>query len=222
MLLIAGNYPREIQKEFFENYDDVKVKFFRQKKGSLFVLQLQKYLLENDNIDMVVVLGTCGGQDENQLGQIYHTTRSFLWHNDHIIDSQKFRFNKYNFDSIPDGNIVTKFRVGQHTDKLYDFGSIYDIESFWIAQLSNQIGTPILMFKWVSDINQDVIFNKQDQIDFLLQPENKRQRKSVVYKKIKENIDQVNKNFQQFFENEFWEFYQKLKNNTKFRKKILY
>jgi len=42
---------------------------------------------------------------------------------------------------------VTKFKIDENPAKLYDFAEIFDLETFWVSQISNQTLTPIFGIK---------------------------------------------------------------------------
>jgi hypothetical protein len=222
MLLIVANYENELQIEKFSNYDFIDVKFFNEKKWSVFWYKLQKFLYENKwKYDFVLHFGLCWWHYKNQIWEIYKIDRSFLYYND-IIENQRFRFWDFKFNNILNNNIVSKFNVWKHDDKLYDFADIYDIETFWVAQLSNIISVPIMSIKWVSDINDLTIITLDDEneIEFLLSPDMKRKRQKFI-DILWENINKINDNLINFFDNEFIDFYLKFSTNSKFRKEIL-
>jgi len=223
VLLIAVNYKEEIDYDYFSKYDFVEIKIFNERKWSMFALKLQKYILDNHwKYDIVLHFWLCWWKHLSQIWNIYKIDRSFLYNNE-IIDNQRSRFWKNKFNNIDDNNIVTKFSVWKHSELLYDFWDIYDIETFWVSQLSVLIWTPIVSIKWVSDINDSFIYDisEKEEIEFLLNPDSKRQRKQIFINRLKDNINIVNTNFINFFESEFITFYDNYKNNSSFRKKLL-
>lgn len=223
MLLIAVNYKEEIDYNYFSKYDFVEIKIFNEKKWGIFAFKLQKYILENPwKYDMILHFWLCWWRDADQIWKIYKINRSFLY-NDKIIDNQRNRFGRLKFKNIENINIVTKFVLWSHFDFLYDFWIIYDLETFWISQLSTLISQPLISIKWVSDINDSFIYNmsESEEIDFLLNPENKRQRKQIIIDKLSKSITNVNLNFQEFFERDFKDFYFSYVNDNLFRKKFL-
>lgn len=117
----------------------------KEQKGSLFAMKLLKHL-EQHRYDLVVHYGLCGGQYAEQLGQIYQIERTFL-RDDHIIDNQHYAIRKPVETGFARASIVTKFRIGAHSDELYLFGSLYDLESFRLAQASCLTGQQIVTLK---------------------------------------------------------------------------
>lgn len=216
MLLIVVNHENEIDKDFFSQYDFVDIKVLKENKWSIFALKLQKFLLK-EKYDFVLHFGICWWKSKDMIWDIYKIDRTFLFHDNNIVDNQRNRLWKLQFKTIKTNNIVTKFNIWEHSDLLYDFADIYDLESFWVAQLSTQTSIPIISIKWVSDINN---FSKIDEMDFLLNPESKRQRQKLLLDNLKDNISKVNKNFQTFFTKEFVWFYEKYITDKDFRKSI--
>lgn len=221
MLGIIVNYKEEINIEYFKKYSFVEIISLNEKKWPIFWYRFQKLLLEN-KYDMVLHFWLCWWKNSNQIWEIYKIDRSYLFYKD-IIDNQRSRFGKYVFQNISNTNIVTKFSLGRHENKLYDFADIFDLETFWISQLSVLSSTPIFSIKWVSDTNDHYLyeFSRDDEIEFLLTPDVKRKRKQIIMEKLKESIDIVNKNFINFFENEFLWFYEKYTTDRQFKKKIM-
>jgi len=177
------------------------IKILNEKKWNIFGLKLLKLLIENKNkYDMVLHFWLCGAKDPSFVWNIYKIDRTFLFYQD-IIDNQRFKNWKFGFDTIPNLNIVTKFKIDENPAKLYDFAEIFDLETFWVSQISNQTLTPIFGIKWVSDAND--IFWKENFVE-----------------ELKYNIQKVNLNLKQFWEEEFLDFYKLFIENKDFRKKF--
>ncbi len=199
MLLLLVNYKDEIDYEYFSRYDFVDIKILNEKKWSIFALKLLKLLSEN-KYDMVLHFWLCGGKNEEMIWNIYKIDRTFLFYKD-IIDNQRFKNWWFNFDSLPNSNIVTKFKIDENPAKLYDFAEIFDLETFWVSQISNQTLIPIFTLKWVSDTN-DIVQKK----DF------------HIY--LKNNIKIVKSNLKIFYEKEFLWFYKRFTTDREFKKKF--
>lgn len=208
MILLVCNYKNELNENIIKKYDFIEPIFLNEQKWNIFAMKLIKYIYQNPKkYNLILHFWTCWAHDSKQIWTIYKIDRTFLFNNE-IIENQRFKNWENKFQTIQNSNIVTKFNIGDHWDKLYDFANIFDLETFWVAQAASQISTPIISIKGISDHN-DIInnFNKKDEIEFLLNPENKRLKKTILYEKILNNIKIVNNNLQTFLENEFINYY---------------
>lgn len=223
MLLCVVNYRQEIDERIFQWFNDFDLQFMNETKWSVFGFKLMKLLNQDRNkYDMVLHFWLCGWSDSSQIWNIYKIDRSFLYYYD-IIDNQRFRFGSYKFDTIPTNNIVTKFHIWEHDKKLFDFADLYDLESFWVSQVSALVSIPVFTIKWVSDLNEICTrwVDSSQEIDFLMSPNNKRKKKELLLQKIGKNIELVNLNLQKFIQSEFVWFHRKYVEDKEFRKKLL-
>lgn len=201
MILFLVNYKNEADIEYLSKYDFFDIKILNEKKWSIFALKLLKLLIKNKNkYDMVLHFGLCGGRSQEMIWNLYKIDRTFLFYKD-IIDNQRFKNWNFKFQTISNSNIVTKFNIDLNPDKLYDFAEIFDLETFWVSQVSTQTLTPIFTLKWVSDTN-DIVWTP------------------FYYEKLKDNINKVKINLQNFIENDFLWFYESFKKDKDFRKKF--
>lgn len=161
MLLVLINYKKELIIDNYLNQIPNEIKYFNESKWSIFGYKVLKYILENKTkFKLIVHFGSCGGI-KNNIWNIYKIDRTFLY-DKHIIDNQKFKFWSYKLENIENQNIVTKFKLWNHWNNLYDFSNIYDLETFWIAQISNLVTIPIISIKWVTDDNSYFQNNDND------------------------------------------------------------
>lgn len=221
MILIAVNYKWELLNPNSLWKIEKEIKYFNEPKWSVFALKLQQHLLQNPNkYSFVLHFGSCWWISSN-LWNIYKIDRSFLYYLD-IIENQRFCRWEYKFESIENSNIVTKFALWKHDKKLYDFANLYDLETFWVAQLSNTINIPIISIKWVTDNNE--FYNKSEskekEIDNLLNFWSK--ENIILNKEFEHNLILINENFERFYNWEFFEFYNKILTNKEFKKKYIH
>lgn len=221
MLLIAANYKWEIIETNKFNKIENETLFFNEPKWSIFALKLQKHILQNANkYSFILHFWTCWWISSN-LWEIYKIDRSFLYYLD-IIENQRFFRGDYKFNSIKNNNIVTKFILGNNNTKLYDFSDIYDLETFWVAQLSNILNIPIISIKWVTDDNEIYNTNEKtfEEIDGLLNL--KDNSKILNDSQFNYYLQIINNKFIDFYNWEFYDFYMNLIVNKKFKKEFIH
>ena len=209
-VLLVVNYKEELDVEYFQQFDIVDVKILNENKWWNFAFKLQK-ILAKEKYDLVIHWWLCWAKSKSMIWNIYFVKRAFLSDWEKIFDSQKYRFvddlvwkfwgEFSKFDWFNTGNIVSKFKVWKHSDLIYDFAEIFDIESFWVASLTNFYSIPILTFKGVSDDNNLslVSFDEEKEIEFLLYPELKRKKKELILTQLWENIKVLNFRFKEIF-----------------------
>jgi hypothetical protein len=212
MLLVTINYQWELINSDFLNKKDVETKYINEPKWQLYSHKLLKILAESkDKFNMLINYWTCWTKNKEDVGEIFHVDRTFLYHKD-IIDSQKFTFPKIWFN-IKKDSIVSKFFVWWHDNKLYDFSDRFDIESYWLALLSSQINIPIINIKAITDTND--IYSDTQEIQNLLN------NNLDIKDKIKQEIPNLSEKFKNLFENELYPFYTNYSSDSKFRKQII-
>ena len=218
MFLVAVNYPNEVNQEIFLSRDVFDVKFFNEPKWFMFGYKLLKFLTENKNkYDLLFHFGLCWTQNQDEIWKLYKIDRTFLF-GSNIIENQRFKNWSFSFQNIPNSNIATKFTLWPNPQQIYDFAQIFDLETFWVAGVSNQIWIPVFSVKWVSDTNDTIWWENIDETEFLLNPEMKRKKKDFYIEKLQQNINIVNHNLNDFFENEFLDFYKKFSKDKDFKK----
>jgi len=191
------NYKQELSEEIFEK---IKGKFdtyvLNENKWYNFAFKLLKILNSYERVSIVVHWWLAWWEDNSYLWNVYQIQRSFLYNEENmILESQKHRFSD-SFNFFENSNIVTKFKIWKHSDIIYDFAPIFDIETFWIWSITNLFSFPILTFKWVSDINESVFYalSEEEEIDFLLNPNMKRKKKEIILNKLKDIINNLSYN----------------------------
>jgi hypothetical protein len=198
--LIVVNYPHELSNHRVCP-DRADLVTFKENKWFLFAIKLLKYLLNNDqNYDHIIHYWLCGWQHKHDKGKIFAINQTFLMHENQIIESQKYSFHQdftYFAESLPHGRIVTKTNIGQHSNKLYDFGSLFDIETYWVSIIKTQLSIPICSLKGVSDTNDvSCVHRSQDEeINFLLHPHLKRSKKNLILSELWPVINILTENF---------------------------
>lgn len=200
-LLLVINYPQELDLSYWQSVPGVDVLVIKESKWSYFALKLQKHLMANP-YDIVLHYGICGWEAQEQIGSIYQIERAFLRH-ESIIDNQVFVKRQLPvFEWLDQSWIVTKFHVGDHYSSLYHFASLYDLETFWVAQLSAFSSVPILSIKWVTDVNDVVCVrqvDEEEEIAFLLDPSLKRSKKKLLLTELQQHIDACDRKLRRFY-----------------------
>ena len=196
-ILFIVNYREEFKYyDFLNKYKFVDYFVLNENKWRNFAFKLQKILLK-EKYDLVIHWWLCWWKDKTFIGDIYLIERAFLSDWVKIFDGQKYRFiDKINLP-IQKTNIITKLAIWKNKDIIYHWGNIFDLESFWVANLTNFYTIPILTFKWVSDDNTFLFenFDEEKQIEFLLNPSLKRKKKQIILDMLGENIKVVNEKF---------------------------
>lgn len=223
MLLFVVNYQQELSSYDFLKNADVEILVLNQPKWFLAGQKLLKHISQFPwKYHMILHFGLCWGKDKSDIGNIYKIDRTFLYHKE-ILDNQRFRHWYYHLSGIESRHIVSKWTMWQHGQDLYDFASIYDLETFWVAQVSQQTLTPIFSIKWVSDTNDLAVIHMsiQDEIDFLLNPDQKRSKKSLIMGELGQNIKVITHKFQDYYVNEFSPFYHHYLSDAALRKSLI-
>ena len=197
MLLIVANYKHEIPSSILTKQDEnLKVEVLNENKWWNFAFKLQKLILKHKPTK-VLHIWTAWGKDTTLVGKVFHIQRSFLRASDSVVESQKHRFVDKIDLNIPKANIVTKINKVAHTDKLYDFAQIFDLETFRVGQLTNFFAIPIISIKGVTDTIVDLqSFEQEDEINFLLNPDQKRTKKQKILKELKNSLAKLYPNFE--------------------------
>ncbi len=191
--LIFLNYRFEISVDIMDLLKDKFTIFIlNENKWYNFAFKMQKILLWIDfKPDLVIHRWICGAKDNSDIWNIYQIQRSFLYNDEHkILESQKHRFSD-DINLAHKANIVTKFSIQQHDKMIYDFAFLYDLETFWVWQLTNFFSFPIITLKWVTDTNKEVInlWTEDKEIEFLLNTNLKRQKRQLILEEIWHNIN---------------------------------
>ncbi len=186
MLLVVANYKEELPPEILTTQDEnLKVEILNENKWWNFAFKLQKLIIKYKP-SKVLHIGIAWWKDESLIGKVFHIQRSFLRWTNTIFDSQKHRFSDNINIDLPKSWIVTKLNKKSHTSKLYDFAPIFDLETFRVGQLTNFFSIPIISIKWVTDTLIDLeSFEQQDEIGFLLDPQQKRGKRQKILKELK-------------------------------------
>ncbi len=201
MLLVVANYEEELPTEIltFSN-ENLKVEILNENKWWNFAFKLQKLIIKH-RPSKVLHIGIAWWKDESLIGKVFHIQRSFLRWTNTIFDSQKHRFSDNINIGLPKSWIVTKLNKKSHTSKLYDFAPIFDLETFRVGQLTNFFSIPIISVKWITDTLVDLeSFEQQDEIDFLLNPQQKRGKKLKMFTKLKGTLDKLHPRFKKVLE----------------------
>ena len=121
---------------------------------------------------------------------------------DSVVESQKHRFVDGIDLDVPKANIVTKINKNAHTDKLYDFASIFDLETFRVGQLTNFFAIPIISIKGITDTIVDLqSFEQEDEINFLLNPDQKRTKKQKILQTLDKQLQIIYPQIEKIFNN---------------------
>ncbi len=200
MLLVVANYKHEIPSSILTKQDEnLKIEVLNENKWWNFAFKLQKLILKHKPTK-VLHIWTAWGEDTTLVGKVFHIQRSFLRAVDSVIESQKHRFVDGIDLDVPKANIVTKLNKSAHTGKLYDFASIFDLETFRVGQLTNFFALPIISIKGITDTIVDLqSFEQEDEIDFLLNPEQKRTKKLKILKELENWLQKLYPKFENVF-----------------------
>lgn len=225
MILLVVNYSWELLNNIKNKYwNDFIIEFINENKWVVFwnkIVKLVYWKYSNCNIDLIVHFWTAGSNNPNLIWNIYKIDRTFLYYYD-IIDNQRFRFWDYAFDWIINSNIVTKFFISKHSEKILNFAPIFDLESYYVAVLSNLISIPIISIKWITDNNNVFIeYDEKKEIEFLLYPNNKRKKRLLYEKSLSKSLSIINRKFLNFLENDLMIFYKNLTMFKEFKKKFI-
>ena len=204
--LLVLNYKEELSDyDFLNRYKQIlDVQVLNENKWRNFAFKLEKLIIKQ-NYKFVIHRGICWGKDKSMIWDIFLIKRAFLSDGYKIFDWQKYRYiDKFEKQlkgqlKISFSNIVTKFRVWRHSDIIYDWSYIFDLESFWVANLTNLFSIPIITIKWVSDDNNlsFLTFDENKQIEFLLYPELKRKKKQLILQELTHNIKILTSKFKE-------------------------
>jgi len=196
MKLLVLNYKQELNWDLVDKklLSDFQIEVLNENKGWNFWYKLMKVLTKN-KYDLVVHWGLAGGKEKSQLWRIYLINRAFFSDWQKIFDGVKYRYVEKLAEQfwISDmlTNIVTKIKIGAHSSIIYDFWNIYDLESFWVANITNFFSFPIFTFKGVSDLNDVSFFriSEEQEIEYLLKPSLRRNKKKLILEKLQKIID---------------------------------
>lgn len=183
--LLVYNYKWELVLDYFNNFN-LDILYMNEKKWWNFWFKLQKILLKN-RYDIVFHRGLAWSKEDN-VWNIYLIDYAYLSDWEKIFDAQKYRYVD-NFD-FKKSHIITKFKVGFNNPDIYEFSNIYDLESFWVASLTNFFWFPILTFKWVSDYNEFLTIDEE--IKYLI---SSKSRIEYLNDKYKDIINYLSKEF---------------------------
>ncbi len=200
-LFIINNIPS--LKTSLKDNENQKYIFLNEKKWSILAFQIMKIILkEKKEINRVIFLWIWYTTVAKYIWKIIQIDRTFLFSED-IIDNQRVNNNQIflgnskrkreTFDKL---NCNTLWNLSNLPKDLEDFGKVYDLESFWIAQLTSQIWKKVFILKYiVENDNIDKEFIKEEIGDL------------IEYKADVRSIDALAKtvkktdNWEKYFEN---------------------
>ncbi len=189
-ILIVINYKNEILFDYTKYESAFDFLFMQEKKWIQFSQKLVKYLTKNiNNYKQIILFGSAGTFKQEKLWELFIIDRTFLFENK-IIDNQKVRFFSNTIDNLKIEKTITVFNPQNIDDKYSFFWNLVDMESFFVANISNLFSTQFFIIKWATDLISKTINNE----------------KTYNSDKFKENLLHINVKFENILDKiiDFW------------------